>query len=107
MFEKAQLRLGLVFAEEDMQRVWVMYTEGDEKAEVQVDLHGLGCKASERLVNNVIAMFPQAHFSLVLIHGYNRGHALKDLFNEQFAHPRVVHTIPHTDNPGRTTLEIV
>ena len=106
MFENAQLRLGLVFAEEDIQRIWVMYTEGDEKAEVQVDLHGLSCKASERLVNNLIALFPQTHFSLVLVHGYTRGHALKDLFGEQYAHPRVSQTIPHLDNPGRTTLEI-
>ena len=107
MLEKAQVRLSTVFTEVDMQRIWIMYFEGDDKAEIQVDLHGLSRKAAERLVNNLIALFPQSHFSLVLIHGYTRGHALKDLFNEQFAHPRVVHATPHMDNPGRTILEII
>jgi len=106
MLEKAQVRLSTVFTEVDMQRIWIMYFEGDDKAEIQVDLHGLSRKASERLVNNLIALFPQSHFSLILIHGYTRGHALKDLFNEQFVHPRVAHTTLHKDNPGRTTLVI-
>ena len=106
MLQNVMVRFGLVFTDIDLRRIYIVCSDTGDMAEIQVDLHGLSRKASERLVNNVIALVPQTHFSLVLIHGYTRGHALKDLFNEQFVHPRVAHTTLHKDNPGRTMLVI-
>lgn len=104
--QNAMLRFELVFPDVDLKRIYIFFSDTNDMAEIQVDLHGLSRKEADRLVRNIIALFPDNHFSLVLIHGYRRGESLKNYFSAEFSCERVQYTFPCSDNPGRTVLSI-
>ena len=104
MKDRVMLSFSCVFSDFELERIYIFYSA--ESTEIQVDLHGLSCREAERLVRTIIALIPNDHFSITLIHGFHRGQALKDLFTNTFSNNRVRQTISHSDNPGRTTLII-
>ena len=106
MLQNAIVRFELVFRDVDLRRIYIVCSDTSDMAEIQVDLHGLSRKEADRLVRNIIALFPNNHFSLVLIHGYRHGESLKKYFSAEFSCERVQSSLPCSYNPGRTVLFI-
>lgn len=106
MLQNAMVRFELVFPDIDLRRIYIVCSDTSDITEIQVDLHGLSRKEADRLVRNIIALFPNNHFSLVLVHGYRHGEFLKNYFSAEFSCERVQSSLPCSDNPGRTVLFI-
>lgn len=105
-----EVRFNFVFSEIDMRRICVKYSSNSNHVdlpEIQVDLHGLTCSEANRFVRNIIALFPNDSFSLILIHGYHHGQAIKTMLSSSFTHSRISTSISNQNNPGRTTYTII
>lgn len=97
------VRMGMIFTNEEMQRIQVKSMDGEP--EIIVDLHRLCRSQARRFVKNIIALIRGAFF-LELIHGFNHGTALRDMFRNETAalSDRVVSAKPVDFNDGATML---
>lgn len=86
-----------VFSKDDMQRFDIM------DGELYVDVHGLSCPRARRLLKNTIALL-RGNITIYVIHGYNHGHAIKEMLrNTQLS--RRTYRVQYVDwNPGITRL---
>ena len=90
-------RLELVLSPSDMGRLRVV----DE--ELLVDVHGLTCRQAMQLLKNVIALM-NGSLNIDVVHGYNRGHAIKEMLKNDFLSKRVIRTESVAWNPGMTKI---
>ncbi len=70
---------------------------------LRVDLHGLYVEDAMDLLRERVARAPRGTEKIVVIHGYNRGSALKEAVR-RFRAPRVVEVAPSFLNEGETVL---
>ena len=68
-----------------------------------VDLHGMYLEDARSLLENWLGHAPAGVTELRVIHGYQRGTALRDMLRSGFSHPRVKAVLPSL-NPGETRL---
>lgn len=67
------------------------------------DLHGVYQQDAKDLLSGWLNTAPAAVTELRVIHGYQRGTALRDMLRSGFSHPRVKAVLPSL-NPGETRL---
>lgn len=70
---------------------------------LRVDLHGLYVEDAMELLRERVARAPRGTEKIVVIHGYNRGSALKEAVR-RFRAPRVVEIAPSFLNEGETVI---
>lgn len=90
-------RCEMVFSKDEMERFHV------EEGLVMVDVHGMNCRQAKRFLKNVIALF-NGKLIMEVIHGYNNGHAIKDMIRHDQISDRIIRTEPVDWNPGMTRL---
>ena len=91
----------MLFTKEDINRIEIKEDNGI----VTVDLHGLSVTNAKRLINNLIVM-NRDPFELDLIHGYNRGTALKQMIHEDLNSNRIVKKEVLAHNLGLTKVQL-
>ena len=67
------------------------------------DLHGVYERDAKSLLSGWLNQAPDNVTELRVIHGYQRGTALRDMIRGEFTHPRVREILPSL-NPGETRL---
>ncbi|MBP3736793.1 MAG: Smr/MutS family protein [Lachnospiraceae bacterium] len=71
---------------------------------VKVDLHGLTQEEAVKVIDKAIAAAGPTTYHLQLIHGYNRGTALRSMIYDEYRYHEKVKRIMPGDNPGVTVL---
>lgn len=90
-------RFELIFSRDDMQRFSIV------NEELHVDVHGLTCLKAKRLLKNTIALL-RDNATVYVNHGYNHGHAIKEMLRNTKLSRRT-YQIQHVNwNPGMTRL---
>jgi len=70
---------------------------------IRVDVHGMYVEDALALLRDRIARAPSGTEKIVVVHGYNRGTALKEAVRRLRA-PRVVEVSPSFTNEGETVI---
>ena len=70
---------------------------------VTVDLHGFTVQDARFRLEHLLDFLPAGVGEVRVIHGYNRGQALRDMVRNDLRHPRVAARLPAL-NPGETRL---
>ena len=70
---------------------------------LRVDLHGMYVEDAMELLRERVARAPRGTEKIIVIHGYNRGSALKEAVR-RFRSPRVVEVAPSFLNEGETVI---
>lgn len=94
----------MILSTDDLARIKVTMRKNNIP-KIVADTHGLSCKQAKVFIKNLICVCRDA-FILVIIHGYNRGTAIKELIRENFDLPRVKNMHSPEYNPGETILQI-
>ena len=55
---------------------------------VEIDLHGLRAEDAKKKIDQAIRTANQSVYRIKLIHGYHRGHGLKDMIWEEYSYNR-------------------
>ena len=74
------------------------------EAFVKIDLHGLRQEEAMQVIDKALAAAGPATYQLQLIHGYNRGTALRTMIHDWYQYEPKVTRIISGDNPGITVL---
>lgn len=69
---------------------------------MEVDLHGLNVEDARQRLEHLLSGLPENITEVRVIHGYNRGQALRDMVR-RLNHPRVASRLPAL-NAGETRL---
>lgn len=99
-------KLLLILTESELTRI---YDINEESKMVLLDLHRLSCRDAKRFVNNLInATYncTEDGYTLVIIHGFNHGTALRDMFDNEFDNKHVKNRERDSMNPGETRMII-
>lgn len=96
-----EAKLGMFLTKEDLNRI--EFKGGDEN--LRIDLHQMKVKDAKRLINNIIAA-SRGPFKMDVVHGYNKGVALKKMIFEQFTNNRVLSKRTVPNNMGETEIEV-
>ena len=70
---------------------------------LRIDLHGMYVEDAMELLRERVARAPRGTEKIVVIHGYNRGSALKEAVR-RFRSSRVVEVAPSFLNEGETVI---
>lgn len=70
---------------------------------IRIDLHGMYVEDAIKLLREQLASAPRGTEKIVVIHGYNRGAALKEAVR-RFRAPRVVEVAPSFLNEGESVI---
>ena len=70
---------------------------------ITVDLHGMRAEDARFRLAHLITQAPPDTTEIVVIHGFNNGHALRDMVRMDFTHPRVK-SVLKTLTDGKTRL---
>ena len=71
---------------------------------VTIDLHGMRTVEAEKTIENALKKADSGTYQIRLIHGYNRGTAIRDMIYDNFRYePKVKRIIPG-DNQGITVI---
>lgn len=70
---------------------------------MEVDLHGLTAEDAKRRLEHLLSNAGPAVREIRVVHGYNGGHALRDMVRVRLKHPRIEAKLL-TLNPGETRL---
>ena len=92
-----------IFTQNEIDRITSKIRNGEPT--VTVDVHGMTVKDARRMLLNLLAMDREG-YDLRVIHGYNRGTAIKDMIRDDLPNPRVVGKIEPPHNPGETLLVV-
>ena len=60
---------------------------------IELDLHGLRAEEAQKKIDQAIKTASQSVYRIKLIHGYHRGHGIRDMIREEYSHglnPRVL-----------------
>ena len=80
-----------------------MFTEFKENEIITIDLHKHTVYAAKQKLQLVIAIAPEEIREIVVIHGYRRGTALRDMVRKDFSDTRIARKYISL-NPGITSL---
>ncbi len=72
--------------------------------ELRIDIHGLFVDEALGRVRSFVAMAPAGTERIVVVHGYNRGTALRDAIRHRLYSPRIRMVEPAFFNDGETYL---
>lgn len=105
MKERTKSMMRAIMREDELQRIHFQdLSETDMK--VIADVHGMKRVEARRFIRNIIAVVRDAFFLLV-IHGYNRGTALRDMIRGgMLQSPRISEIMEVDRNPGATMLAV-
>ena len=70
---------------------------------IRIDIHGMYVEDALELLRERVARAPRGTEKIVVIHGYNRGSALKEAIR-RFRAPRVVEVAPSFLNEGENVI---
>lgn len=70
---------------------------------VEIDLHGLSVDDAKYRLEHFLSSLPKGVTEVRVIHGCNRGTALRDMVRLRLKHPRIASKLL-TLNPGETRL---
>ena len=70
---------------------------------LRIDIHGMYVEDAMELLRDRVARAPLGTEKIVVIHGYNRGSALKEAVR-RFRAPQVVEVVPSFLNEGETVI---
>ena len=93
-----------IFTEEEISRI-AEEIKNNGQREISVDLHELTVNQARKLVKNIIAIDREG-CTLRVIHGYNRGTAIRSMVNNDLASPKIAERHICKNNPGQTILTI-
>ena len=95
--------LELIFTKEELSRINIVEEETGKN--VYVDVHAMSRKDAKRFVHNIIVAI-RGSFTVTVIHGWNNGTKLKDMFRTDLISNRVtqIKNVPY--NYGETQLLI-
>lgn len=94
-------RLQLILTKEELKRISI----NDKEKEITVDVHRMHRKEAKRLIKNLICLVREA-FKIIIIHGYNSGVTLQQMFRREFNGGRVDEILVFDENPGLTKFNI-
>ena len=102
--EEIMERMSFVLHGEYLSRVST-FKNGEGETVIKVDLHGMCREAAQKSLNNIIAIirFP---FILDVVHGYNRGVAIKNMIREDLSSSKIQWCSSPGWNPGETLMKI-
>ena len=55
---------------------------------IEIDLHGLRAEEAKKKIDQAIKSADKSVYRIKLIHGYHRGHGLKDMIREEYSYGR-------------------
>lgn len=94
----------MIFTQEDMQRLQIIKTpNSDCLSTVIVNVHEMKCYEARRFINNLINVIHIA-FTMVIIHGFNHGTAIKDMLAHSFINSHIQNQYLDIHNPGVTYM---
>lgn len=91
-----------IFTAGEMARL--SFTDKDGQLFITADVHGLTCRQAKRFLNNIILLVRKA-FTLVVIHGYVHGTAIKKMILGTPINKRIISKSGLAWNYGVTLLE--
>ena len=97
-------RLRMILTDDELSRL-VICDDNPCKISIIADVHGMKCGQARRFINNVINITRQG-FSLVVIHGFHHGTAIKNMLASDFNNDRIILNQADHNNPGRTILQL-
>ena len=83
-----------------------MFTEFKENEIITIDLHKHTVYAAKQKLQLVIEIAPSEIREIIVIHGYRRGTALRDMVRREFKNSRISRKYISL-NPGITSLILV
>ena len=93
------LKMKMLFSNDDMNRI------SESNDGYVVDLHGKHRCEAKVFINNII-LLTNHPFTMVLIHGYNRGTVLKEMIFDEPINSRIIDKQVSAYNMGRTMLTV-
>ena len=97
-------KVGFVVFGKDAEKVWLKQTD-DGKWCLFFDAHGLTVPEAKKILKNIIAILPIS-ITLVFIHGYHSGTALKSMVRSENFGYRLQGISTPWYNPGESHLQI-
>ena len=97
-------RLKMILTPEEIGRLKITESNSDH-IKIIADVHGMKCYQARRFINNIINIVRTA-FQLVIIHGYNRGTAIKEMLAQNFSNDHIYEQFPDPRNQGVTHMLI-
>jgi len=70
---------------------------------IRIDIHGMYVEDAMELLRTRIERAPRSTEKIIVVHGYNRGTALKDAVR-RLRSPRIVEVAPSFVNEGETVI---
>lgn len=70
---------------------------------IRIDIHGMYVEDAMEVLRKRVAAAPRHIEKIIVVHGYNRGTALKDAVR-RFRAPRVIEVAPSFVNEGETVI---
>lgn len=104
--EKLQDTLQFVIYGNDAQRLLHALVNGDGISLILLDVHGMSVHDARQLIMNIVNIMQNTPMLLGIIHGYNRGTAIKDMLAAETFNGRLINRSCPKRNPGRTNLRI-
>jgi len=102
--KKLRDRINRIFTEAESERL-MFFFDGEGNVTVNADVHGMGCVEAKAFLKNVIAVFRNS-FTLVVIHGCNRGTAIRDMVRRESLSSKVVRMSRPVWNDGVTEMRV-
>ncbi len=96
-------RLHMIYTDEYIGRLRIAVSKGH--VSITADVHGLTVKEARRFINNIITIL-DIPLTLIIIHGYRHGHAIKEMIMDNFTNSKVICKIPDPVNKGVTNLAV-
>lgn len=97
-------RLKMVLTQSEMNRIKISESRSGRIC-ITADVHGMKCYEARRFINNIINIV-RTTFQLVIIHGYNRGTAIKEMLAQNFSNNHIFEQFQDPYNQGVTHMLI-
>jgi hypothetical protein len=69
-----------------------------------IDFHGLSLKDAHEIINEILDSASEEIGRIMVIHGFHRGHSIKDMIQKSLSHAKIKKKTYDSRNPGRTFL---
>ncbi len=103
--ERMFRNLDMIYGAEITERVeWITNDNGE--IVVRADLHRMTRREAKQFIKNMIALLHKNPFTLILIHGYNHGTALKEMLYGEHISDRILSISSPVWNPGESFLSV-
>lgn len=72
---------------------------------IKLDMHGYSIAKAKAILDKTILLNREA-FNIELIHGYNKGIAIKKMLLSDYSNKRIIRKRSYNENPGLTFMQI-